>query len=196
MLALLGHPDPHSATGSRDAHRDPAHTSIARYYLSVKKDLGQMDHSSDSDRIPAFTALVIDMAKEVREQRHRLKADATSPPSRCPTGKRRLDRSQKRHPDTQGTWTYQTESVRHNAVNAEAVKRWFDAFTELFLEYQYTPEQVHNMDESGFAVVTSQTSRALVKVREKSSWRVVHGRQEWITAIKRISAVGEALAPT
>ena len=51
------------------------------------------------------------------------------------------------------------------------------------------------MDESGFAVGTSQTSRVLVNVRERSSWKVVHGRQEWITAIECISAAGEALAP-
>ena len=144
---------------------------------------------------PASTALVVDMAKQIREQRHRLKADATSPPSRRPIGKRWLDRFRKRHPDIQGTWTRQIESARHNAVNAEAVKRWFDAVTELFLEHQYPPEQIYNMDESGFAVGTSQTSRVLVNVREKSSWKVVHGRQEWITAIECISAAGEALAP-
>ena len=37
---------------------------------------------------PASTALVVDMAKEIRDQHHRLKADATSPPSRRPIGKR------------------------------------------------------------------------------------------------------------
>jgi len=51
------------------------------------------------------------------------------------------------------------------------------------------------MDESGFAVGTSQTSRVIVNVREKSSWKVVHGRQEWINAIEYTSAAGEALAP-
>lgn len=51
------------------------------------------------------------------------------------------------------------------------------------------------MDESGDAVGTSQTSRVLVNVREKSSWKVVHSQQEWITAIECISAAGEALAP-
>ena len=44
------------------------------------------------------------------------------------------------------------------------------------------------MDKSGFAVGESQSSRALVNVREKSSWKVVLGRQEWITAIKYIGA--------
>ena len=51
------------------------------------------------------------------------------------------------------------------------------------------------MDESGFAVGQSQSSRALVNVREKSSWKVVSGRQEWITAIECISASGTAVPP-
>jgi hypothetical protein len=37
---------------------------------------------------PGSTALVVDTAKEIREQRHRLKADATSRLPRRPIGKR------------------------------------------------------------------------------------------------------------
>ena len=51
------------------------------------------------------------------------------------------------------------------------------------------------MDESGFAVGTGQSSRALVYIRDKSSWKVVHGRQEWTTAIECVSAAGIALPP-
>ena len=51
------------------------------------------------------------------------------------------------------------------------------------------------MDESGFGVGTSQASRALVNIKEKSSWKVISGRQEWITAIECISASGKALPP-
>lgn len=46
------------------------------------------------------------------------------------------------------------------------------------------------MDESGFAVGASQTSRALVSVRDKSSWKKIQGRQEWITAIAVVNAAG------
>jgi hypothetical protein len=51
------------------------------------------------------------------------------------------------------------------------------------------------MDESGFAVGDSQSSRALVNIREDSSWKVINGRQEWITAIECISAAGVAIPP-
>jgi len=51
------------------------------------------------------------------------------------------------------------------------------------------------MDESGFAIGASQTTRALVNIREKSSWKQIGSRQEWITTIECISAAGAAVAP-
>jgi len=51
------------------------------------------------------------------------------------------------------------------------------------------------MDESGFAMGASQFSRALVNIRERSSWKDVKGREEWVTAIECVSAAGIALPP-
>lgn len=51
------------------------------------------------------------------------------------------------------------------------------------------------MDESVLAVGVSQSSRALVSVWEKSSWKVIAGRQEWITAIECVSATGATIPP-
>lgn len=51
------------------------------------------------------------------------------------------------------------------------------------------------MNESGFAIEASQSSRALVSVKENSSWKVISGRQEWIAAIEFVSAAGAAIPP-
>jgi hypothetical protein len=67
--------------------------------------------------------------------------------------------------------------------------------TELQLQHEYPPEQRYNMDKSGFTVRSTQSSRALVNIRDKSSWKVVHGRQEWITAIECVRATGVAIPP-
>jgi hypothetical protein len=75
------------------------------------------------------------------------------------------------------------------------VQTWFDAVADLRLAHQYDPSSIYNMDESGFAVGTSQSSRVLVNVRDKVSWKVVSGRQEWVTAIECVSAAGQALPP-
>jgi hypothetical protein len=51
------------------------------------------------------------------------------------------------------------------------------------------------MDESSFAVGASQSSRALVSVRGKCSWKVIAGRHDWITDIECVSAAGVAITP-
>ena len=51
------------------------------------------------------------------------------------------------------------------------------------------------MDESGYAVGASQSSRALINIREKSSWKVIQSKQEWITAIECVNAAGVILPP-
>lgn len=80
-------------------------------------------------------------------------------------------------------------------MSSDALVTWFDAVTELRIAHHYPPDCIYNMDESGFAVGASQSSRALVSVREMSSWKVIAGRQEWVTAIGCVSAAGAAIPP-
>ena len=141
---------------------------------------------------PASPALAIQMAETIRSQRYQL---SKGPRPQRPIGKNWLDRFRKRHPEIQGVWTRKIESARYTAIKYSAVKSWFDAVTDLYLTHQYPSERIYNMDESGFAIGESQSSRALVNIREKSSWKVIKGRQEWITAVECISAAGYALPP-
>jgi hypothetical protein len=85
--------------------------------------------------------------------------------------------------------------VRYAAASVDVVQTWSNAVTDLRLAYQHDPSGIYNMDESGFAVRTSQSSRVLVNIRDKVSWKVVSGRQEWVTAIECVSAAGQALPP-
>jgi hypothetical protein len=142
---------------------------------------------------PASPALAVQMAEEVRYGRYQL---GHNPPS-CerPIGKSWLDRFRYRHPEIQGIWTRKIDGVRHKALSLEVVKTWFEAVTEVRFQYQHPLDRIYNMDESGFAVGESQSSRALVNIRENSSWKVIAGRQEWITAIECVSASGIALPP-
>ena len=51
------------------------------------------------------------------------------------------------------------------------------------------------MDESRFDIGDSQSSRTLINVCEKLSWKVIQSKQEWVTAIECINAAGADLSP-
>jgi DDE superfamily endonuclease len=51
------------------------------------------------------------------------------------------------------------------------------------------------MDESGFGVGESQTTKVLVPVDRAQQYKTVVGKQEWVTVIECINAAGGALTP-
>lgn len=100
-----------------------------------------------------------------------------------------------RHPHIKGAWSRQLESSRYNGTRYPIVEAYFSSLTELFTANTYALEDIYNVDESGFAIGESQTSRVLINIREGTNWKRIVGRQEWITAIECISASGVALPP-
>ena len=87
------------------------------------------------------------------------------------------------------------ENARHNGASYKVVKSWFNAVAAQFHEHSYEPQNIWNMDESGFGVGESQTTRVLVLINSTHKYKSVAGKQEWITDIECVSAAGEALAP-
>lgn len=142
---------------------------------------------------PASPALVMEMAEEIRRGRVRLSKDKPEPLR--PIGENWLNRFKARNPHIAGVWTRQIDTARFKATNYDGVKKWFDAVTEIWTLNRYALDHVYNMDESGFAVGASQSSRALVNIRESSSWKQISSRQEWITAIECGSAAGVTVPP-
>jgi hypothetical protein len=104
-------------------------------------------------------------------------------------------RFQNRHPEIKGIYARQLEYARKEGASYEHVKRWFDAVDSKFQEHAYDPSNVWNMDESGFGVGEEQSMKVLVYLDKATKYRVVAGKQEWVTDIECISAAGEALPP-
>ena len=173
--------------------RSQAHESAQILSYAEEKTLVRWLTRLTRTGFPASPALAIQMAEEIR--RGRLQLSRSPPPLLRPIGEHWIDRFRTRHPDIRTVWIRQIEHARHHAMNSDVLRTWFDAVTEVRIAHHYRPECIYNMDESGFAVGASQSSRALVSVRERSSWKVIAGRQEWITAIECISAAGVAIPP-
>ena len=142
---------------------------------------------------PASPQLAIQMAEYIREQRVQLSCSPVS--FSRPIHRNWIYRFQSRSPEIRGLWTRQIENARHRAISYDNIKPWFDAVVEQFVEHQYSPKHIYNMDEVGYGIGESQSSRALINKREKSSWKVINGKQEWVTAIECVNAAGESLPP-
>ena len=96
------------------------------------------------------------------------------------SGKNWLDKFRTRHLEIQGIQTRKIDNSRCKDVNKEVVQ----AVTDLVITHHYPPERIYYMDESGFTIGDSQSSRAFVRIREPSTWKMISGRQEWVSAIE------------
>ena len=142
---------------------------------------------------PASPALAVQMAEEIR--RACVQLSKVRPHYPRPIGENWLHCFKAHNPEIAGIWTRQIDTAGFKATSYNTVKRWFDAVTEIWKQNQYAIEHVYNMDESGFAVGASQSSRALVNIREDTSWKQFGSRHEWITGIECVSAAGIAVPP-
>ena len=57
-----------------------------------------------------------------------------------------------RHPNIKGAWSRQLESSRYNGTRYPIVEAYFSSLTKLFTANTYAPENIYNVDESGFAI--------------------------------------------
>lgn len=170
-----------------------AHESDQTLSTMEEKTLVQWITRLTHTGFPALRVLVVQMAEEI--QHGCVQLSKTLALSLQPIGKKWLDRFKTCHLEIARIWTRQIKSAWFKATSYEGVKRWFNVVTELFLQHQYPLERVYNMDESGFAVGASQSSRALVNICKASSWKIVAGQQEWIIAIECVSAAGVVVPP-
>jgi len=96
--------------------------------------------------------------------------------------------------------TRQLNAYRLEADSIENLAPWFSDMGAMLNIHHYNPENIYNMDESGFGIGTTQSSRVLVvrgeviKGKGKAS-KAISGRQEWVTSIECVSASGQLLPP-
>ena len=173
--------------------RSVAHETEQIFSPTEEKPLSRWVTRLTRDRFPASPALVVEMAEKLR--RGRVQVFKAEPQPLRPIGEGWLDCFKSRNPEIAGIWTRQVDATRFKATNTNGVKGWFDAVTELWTQHRYAADHVYNMDESGFVVGASQSSRALANICGASSWKQIGSRQEWITAIECVGAAGTAIPP-
>lgn len=176
--------------------RAQAHETAQLLSNAEEKTLARWITRLTSTGFPATPALVIEMAEEIQAGRIKLASPQNTTPTQLPPiGHEWLYRFLNRYPTLKGTYSRQLETLRHQEATFEKISQWFSAFQSRFNEQNYELQNVYNMDETGFAVGTTQSTRIIVDSTQKSNWKVTPGKQEWITAIECVDAAGGALPP-
>ena len=63
-------------------------------------------------------------------------------------------------------------------------------------EYDVSPENMYNMDESGFSIGEVEASKCIINVDIRQKFQKAKpGRQEWVTSVECICADGTAIPP-
>ena len=145
---------------------------------------------------PMTPALLLEMAELIRHERVRhASQNSSSIKIIAPIGHEWLYRFLNRRPAIQSIYTRQLEAARFEGATYEKVKAWFDAVALKFQERAYDNSNIWNMDESGFGIGESQATKVLVPLDRKQKYKIVVGKQEWVTVIECINAAGGALTP-
>jgi hypothetical protein len=71
--------------------------------------------------------------------------------------------------------------------------KWFEQFEAVIDEFDILPENMYNMDETGFSIGAIKSAYVVINKTEQSQAVVHPGRQEWATIIECISADGTVL---
>jgi hypothetical protein len=141
---------------------------------------------------PITLPLTRNLAEEIQKRRVAL---SPLPRQYPPIGKHWLDRFRKRYPIISTISSRKIDASRFDVVNYPTINAYFTALSDLFLENSYSPNAIFNVDESGFALGDTLSSRVLVNKEDLRGFKKIAGRQEWITAIECIGASGVVLPP-
>src|SRR5579859_253113 len=83
------------------------------------------------------------------------------------------------------------EPVR-TEVMTERLQEWFEDLKEFVQKYDILPENIHNMDETGFNIGDSEARHVVVDTNIQSWYQAQPGHQEWVMAIECTCADGSA----
>lgn len=80
-------------------------------------------------------------------------------------------------------------------TNSEVLGNWFQSVEKEIREFNIQPKNIYNMNESEFAIRTTQTRRAVINAKIRSYLQAQPGRQKWVTVVECICGDGTAIPP-
>ena len=117
------------------------------------------------------------------------------PPLKQTIGQDWVPRFIQHHPHIKTVIGRRIEARRMYATTKDAINAWFDAFEETMDTYKIDKSNIYNMDETGFAIGSMESTRVIVDSTIRTRWQANPGRQEWVTVVECIGTDGMVLEP-
>ena len=80
-------------------------------------------------------------------------------------------------------------------MSLEQLQQWFDDLHTTIEKYNILPENIYNMDETGFAIEEREVSRVIINVRIWQQFQAKLGQQESVSVVECVCADGSVLLP-
>ena len=72
-------------------------------------------------------------------------------------------------------YSHKIDLNRWKETTSIAINGWFDTFNEVMDEYSFKLQNIYNMDETGFAIGSSQYSRVVVDITLQTWYKAKPG---------------------
>jgi hypothetical protein len=145
---------------------------------------------------PASHQLIKEMVLEILTRRvTKINDDGMELVSLPTIGQDWVKRFLKRYPTLKTRRSQVIDLARWRDTSPEAINEWFDAFEDTMQTHHFSASDIYNMDETGFAIETSQSNRVVIDTTLRTRYKVEPGRQEWVTTIECICGDGTVLSP-
>ena len=173
-----------------------AHESEQNLSLPEERELVKWVTQLTIVGYPASHGLVHEMAEVIRKRRVASINDSSiEHVSYKPLGKKWTYRFLLRHPELRTVIGDDIELARLKEASRETINHWFHTIASIIADNNIWPQDIYNMDESGFSIGMIEATRVIVNATLGTRFQANPGRQEWVSVIECISADGSSIAP-
>jgi hypothetical protein len=87
------------------------------------------------------------------------------------------------------------DAARLKESSQEVILNWLTTVKQILKDNEILPENVYNMDESGFYIGSMQAGCVIVDSMCNSTFQAQSGQQEWVTVVECICGDGTSIPP-
>ena len=145
---------------------------------------------------PPRHQIVREMAEEIRRQHVcQINEDGIEYVSYPPLSQQWAWQFIHRYTELETAILHTIEAARIKDTNYDVFAHWFDSVECVINEENIIPQNIYNMDKSGFSIGAIQAACAIINAQIRSRLQAHPGRQEWVSVVECICVDGSTIPP-